>query len=350
MKVLRIILVLVALLAILIVGIGFMGPTGMEISHSKTIKAPKEAVYNQVNNLKNWKNWSPWYAEDPEMKLAYSEGDASGEGAWYTWNGEKSGVGKLEIREASDSKLGMDIGFDLGKGLEYSTCDMMFKELGEAETEVTWTFSSSNQTGFISRIMNVVMPSMLKGQYEKGLNGLESAAQDNPFKKTEPKKVETGMRIQEMDGFHYIGKRFNNIMVQDIKAEDYANSYGKIMEYLGGMNAMNKLVQPPIALTESYNLETTESTFVVAMKTSELIAPNEDLITDYFKAHKAMTIVHLGPYENLPGTYEKIMGAIRAQNMEPIFPSYEVYITDPGAEPDQSKWETLVVVPIQWTE
>ena len=59
-----------------------------------------------------------------------------------------------------------------------------------------------------------------------------------------------------------------------------------------------------------------------------------------------LTISHFGLYENLPASYEILDDWINDNGYELIDRSYEIYITDPGTEPDSSKWETQIFYPV----
>ncbi len=350
MKVLRIILVLLGLLVVLFLGVGLFGPTGMDVSHTKVVKAPMSSVYEQVIEFKNWPNWSPWQEMDPEMKVTYGENGSRGVGGSYSWDGPQTGVGEMEIREAVEGeKIGMDLGFDMGDGMDYNTCDMMFKEVPEG-TEVTWTFKSSDKDGFMERIFNVVGPSMLKGSYEKGLNNLEQAAIDNPYVEKKTLPIEEGVREADYDGFYYVGEKYSDVKIEDVSSDDFASSFMKVFAHLGVTGNMDKVVQPPLSVNEAYDEETTVSTFVVAMRTTEKVDGGADLVSEYVMPHKALTYIHVGPYENLPASYEKIVEVAMAKGYEMLFPCYEIYLTDPETEPDTSKWKTEIVLPVEWKE
>ena len=350
MKVLRIILVLLGLLALLIVGIGFFGPSDMNVSHKKVMKAPLPAVWEQVVEFKNWPNWSPWAASDPEMKITYSKAGSRGLGGGYSWEGPKTGKGEMEIREIREGeKIGMDIGFDMGGGMEYSTCDMQFKEV-EGGTEVTWNFESSGNTGFGERLSNVIMPSILKGMYEEGLNGMEKEAIANPFIPKEIEVVDVAMEEVDMPGLFYIGKRYVDKNIEEITAKMYTSSYRDIFKEVAENGEAAKLIQPPVSVTEAYDNETKVSTFTIAMMSTEKLYGGLSLATDYIKPHKAMIYRHKGSYERLPESYEAIMPAIYAKGLTPLMPSYELCLIGPITEPDDSKWVTQIVIPLEWIE
>lgn len=56
---------------------------------------------------------------------------------------------------------------------------------------------------------------------------------------------------------------------------------------------------------------------------------------------------HYGPYEGIAQAYGAIQDWLRAEGREPAGSPWEVYWTDPSAEPDTAKWRTEVYWPIR---
>ena len=61
---------------------------------------------------------------------------------------------------------------------------------------------------------------------------------------------------------------------------------------------------------------------------------------------RMVTAVHVGPYDTLPQTYGEMERWMRERGVTPRGGPFESYETDPGEEPDQSKWETRIHWPI----
>ena len=59
------------------------------------------------------------------------------------------------------------------------------------------------------------------------------------------------------------------------------------------------------------------------------------------------TVTHMGPYEALRQTWAALTEWMGAQGLQPAGAPWEVYVTDPGAEPDQSKWRTDIFFPVR---
>jgi AraC family transcriptional regulator len=57
--------------------------------------------------------------------------------------------------------------------------------------------------------------------------------------------------------------------------------------------------------------------------------------------------VHEGAYDRLPESYAELERWIRSQGREPAESMWEMYLTDPDADPDTSHWRTQVVWPLK---
>ena len=61
----------------------------------------------------------------------------------------------------------------------------------------------------------------------------------------------------------------------------------------------------------------------------------------------AATVTHTGPYDDLGRTWTALTAWMKSQGLEPAGAPWEVYVTDPGAEPDPLKWRTDVFFPVR---
>lgn len=62
---------------------------------------------------------------------------------------------------------------------------------------------------------------------------------------------------------------------------------------------------------------------------------------------KAATVTHMGPYDRLRHTWEALRAWMESEGLDPAGAPWEVYVTDPGAEPDSSKWRTDIFFPVR---
>lgn len=56
---------------------------------------------------------------------------------------------------------------------------------------------------------------------------------------------------------------------------------------------------------------------------------------------------HFGPYHELTKSYKRVEEWMKEQKLEARGGPWEIYWTDPGIEPDPSKWRTQILFPIQ---
>ncbi len=56
---------------------------------------------------------------------------------------------------------------------------------------------------------------------------------------------------------------------------------------------------------------------------------------------------HVGPYDQLGSAHEALTQWVTDNNHTPAGAPWEVYVTDPGEEPDPGKWRTQVFLPLK---
>lgn len=61
---------------------------------------------------------------------------------------------------------------------------------------------------------------------------------------------------------------------------------------------------------------------------------------------RAVRGIHVGSYDSLGQTYEELVAWATEQGLELAEGMWESYLTDPSAEPDQSRWRTLLTWPL----
>jgi effector-binding domain-containing protein len=59
----------------------------------------------------------------------------------------------------------------------------------------------------------------------------------------------------------------------------------------------------------------------------------------------AAVAVHIGPYDAMQPTYEALRVWVQERGGETLGDAWEVYLTDPGDQPDPGSWRTEVVQP-----
>jgi effector-binding domain-containing protein len=72
-----------------------------------------------------------------------------------------------------------------------------------------------------------------------------------------------------------------------------------------------------------------------------------DVAASTLPAGPLATTVHLGPYEELPAAYRALTAWIDEQGGVPAGDLWEVYESDPQAQPDPATWRTRVFQPFR---
>lgn len=109
---------------------------------------------------------------EPTATKTYSE-PATGVGAWYAWQGEQTGSGRMEIISISPTRV--DYGLHFTAPME-DTATVHFDFVPESATRTSVTWSMEGEQSFMGRVMGlfVSMDSMIGGDFEQGLLNLSS--------------------------------------------------------------------------------------------------------------------------------------------------------------------------------
>ncbi|MGT2463987.1 GyrI-like domain-containing protein [Sinomonas atrocyanea] len=60
---------------------------------------------------------------------------------------------------------------------------------------------------------------------------------------------------------------------------------------------------------------------------------------------RTVRALHVGPYESLSETYQEVTEWMREKGLTPAASMWEVYMSDPNAEPDPATWRTELFWP-----
>lgn len=171
-------LIVIIVIAAAVVGlVAFVAtrPDSFRLERGVTIAAPPEAVYPLIADFHRWTAWSPFETMDADLKRSYS-GAQSGVGAIYGWEGNKSGVGRMEILEAPVPSRVL-IKLDFIKPFEaHNTAEFTIAPAGSGSA-VTWAMYGPNT--LINKLMSLVFNSekMMGPVFEQGLASMKAAAE-----------------------------------------------------------------------------------------------------------------------------------------------------------------------------
>jgi effector-binding domain-containing protein len=78
---------------------------------------------------------------------------------------------------------------------------------------------------------------------------------------------------------------------------------------------------------------------------SKRVPGDTDVQPSVLPGGQAAVTTHIGRYEDLDKAYQAIQAWLDKHGFVPAGPHWEVYYTDPSADPDPSRWRTEVVAP-----
>ncbi len=149
-------------------------PDTFRVARQARIDVPPEKVLALIADFHRWGAWSPWENLDPTMKRSYF-GAESGVGAAYAWESTgKAGQGRMEIVEATPSKVVIALDF-IKPFAAHNIVEFILVAEGDS-TDVTW--SMHGQSPFIAKVMSLVfsMDAMVGKDFEAGLANMKAAA------------------------------------------------------------------------------------------------------------------------------------------------------------------------------
>jgi Polyketide cyclase / dehydrase and lipid transport len=169
--------VAVVILLAAVLGFAATRPDTFRVQRAKSIEAPPDEIFPLIHDFHKWRSWSPYEKLDPTMKRTYS-GAANGKGAVYEWVGtSKVGSGRMEIRDASGSKV--TIKLDFLKPFEcHHTAEFTLEAHGDT-TNVTWSMHGAQR--YLAKVMSIFlnMDNLIGKDFEAGLANIKAVAEIN---------------------------------------------------------------------------------------------------------------------------------------------------------------------------
>ena len=336
MKTGKIILLALGLLVLGAVAAIITGPEHTHVERSVIIDAPMKMVMNHANTFEQMERWSPW-AELDTNQITKIEGEDGTVGSKYYWEGNDDvGKGEQTITEVSDTKVVTDLYF-IEPWEGHSTATFTVEQVEEG-TKATWAFDSPNN--WFSKLMNVFMSmdDMLGPDFEKGVNKLKVLVDESKSQTTF-----NGLEVLTEDFAErtYVGVR-QTIGWEEMEAF-FGNSFGKTYGALAATG-----IQPqgaPSGVFFTWDEENQQADLMAGTPVAT------GSVMDGFDAEtigggKALVVNYYGDYNGTGAAHEAIEAYIKFHSADVGHVAIEEYITDPGTEPDTSKWLTRIVYPL----
>jgi len=323
---------------ILIIGlwllISLFLPSNVHIERTIEINSEQAAIYKQVNNLKTWRHWSYWDRIDPKMQSEFS-GPDTGVGATHIWKSDHDSVGNGAMTITKTLKPEQILTSMVFENRAPMTGGWLIKERDQDFTDVT-LFIDLN-VGFLGRVFpGLMLDGWMGPSFNKSLEGLKDHCESAPpeFKPRYP--FNNMMTAQRHVMFVKRSSAMDNI----------SSTLGKSYELILTEIQKQGLEQsgPPFAFYSNYNGETVELEPGIEVSTPG--RSSGEIIAKTIEPLNALRIDHYGSYDNIPDVYLFIKELTARKLLTVGSDPWESYVTDPGTEPDTSKWLTQIYFPI----
>jgi effector-binding domain-containing protein/uncharacterized protein YndB with AHSA1/START domain len=310
-------------------------PSNFHVERSIEIDKSITTVFQTAVDMNQRAKWDPWIELEPDAEIKV-EMTPEIIGSGYSWNGKVIGEGKITIKEFKpDELIKSKITFIAPQSME-SDVIWTFKESNK-NTNVTWAFEGSLSYP-IEKWSGLFMDKFMGPQFEKGLSNFKQLVESLP---------DMEGRTGEIKEF-----QFEGLLSVTMKDECPMNKLSsKMMEmYPELMNFLNKnnldISGPPFALYHESDKEG-YTILQCGLPIKSKVEGNDNISFLEIVPTKTIMASHFGHYNTVNITYKNILEYIKSNELEITGVPWEMYITDPMQEPDQSKWETKVYFPIK---
>jgi effector-binding domain-containing protein len=309
-------------------------PRHVLVKRSVEINRPASLVYATINSFVLFPKWSPWQDLDPNMSQT-TEGPRDGVGAKLIWKGnDKVGSGtQLITASTPDQSVASDLDFGemgVAKSLITLTPDGNM-------TRATWTVDVDMGGNPVGHYVGLTMDGMLGKDFATGLGRLKGLVESMPN--------------ADIAGFSAEPVQLTAVpllvVTETAPLDGIAKAYAEGFTQIGKFIAKNKLHQAgaPLGIDD----ETTPAGYkfdagIPVDRGDVLGADGVRVVQSY--AGKALKTTHVGAYDGLTKTQEKLLAYIAVHGYTAKGPIFTWFVDDPGNTPPD-KVRTEMYAPIQ---
>jgi effector-binding domain-containing protein len=322
------------LLVVAIVVVAFFLPAKATASRQINIKASPELVFALLNGFQRFNEFSPWFQYDPKAKYSWS-GPTTGVGAKMSWTSEHPRVGNgsqeiiaLEANKSVTTRLQFDAPAD--------TIARWTLDAADGGTRVNWTLEGDAGLNPIGRWFGVFIDRMIGPDFESGLARLKAVAEAEAAKPVVPAAtLEVLSDVAPLD-IAYVSLR------SEMDVAKIGNLLGSNYALIGDfLKTQGLAMAGPVG---AINHSVTEKEWVFdaivpfagpVEARAKAAAAKGPIRIGTTPAGRTIKAVHVGPYEGMQQTYEKIAAYQRDKKLESRGLSWEQYVSDPANTPPE---------------
>lgn len=334
MKFLKWLGIIILSLIVLFLVIPVFLSSNYHIERSTSIKKPVGIVFQAATDMNLRKEWDPWIEMEPKAKIKVSiTPEVIGSG--YSWKGDVIGEGEITILEFVPNELiKSKVHFIAPQNL-HADILWTFKQNNEF-TEITWAFEGT--LSYLNRWGALFMDKSLGASFEKGLENFKTLVEKIP---------DTTGRTGEIKQEHFDGIKALSIKKKVSMQKLTSNMFTMYTDLMAYLNE-NDLDISGSPFTIYHPCKEEGFTLLECALPINTEFEGKDQIK-YIELPESNVVIasHFGHFNTAHTTYEAINNYILENNLVTSGTPWEMYITDPTKEFDQSKWETHVYFPVK---
>lgn len=326
----RFFIAILVLVVVLLAGAVLL-PANVHVERSISVERPPSTVHSLLNDLNHFQQWSPWNERDPNAVYTHS-GPERGVGARMAWEGDPSqvGTGWQEIT-ASEPYSQVRIRLDFGP---QGTATSYFNIRPEGRgSRVVWGFDTdvTKDRGFLGALLGKYMGLFLDGwigaDYEQGLDSFKQYAESFPGADFSSLEIELVDAPAQAILFVSSSSGRSN----DAIADALGAAYGEIGRFMAANGI--EFSGTPLSISRSQNPNSYEFDAAIPVDDAEIV-PRGNVRLGETPSGPAVRAIHKGPYSKMSETIQKVSAFIAVQRLVHSGVTWEHYISDPGATPE----------------
>lgn len=332
----KLILAIAALIIVLVI-VGLSLPRHARVTATLEIDARPATVFALVNDFHRSRLWLPSLETDPNARIVFA-GPLRGVGATITWDGPVLGSGSQSIVESRPYE---HIATVINPGEPgAATAWFDFTATG-ATTTVHWTFEADYGYNLVGRYAALLLASVIRKDYERGLRNLAAIATTLPRADFSDLAVEQLVITSSTIAYLPTSSAPDPASISDAMGKAY-------FQILGFIDAQNlSEAGAPLSIMRSFSGAELHFDAAIPVRGASTDLPRDgsNVLIGNTPGGSVIRVRHVGPYRELAQTHHKIAAYLAALGIERNGDAWESYVSDP-TKVSEAELLTYIYYPI----